>query len=368
MKKSIDVLIIGGGPAGAAAAITLSRYTDLSVALVERAEFDDYRAGESVSPSIFPLLSYLGIEREQLEEIHLPSYGHAAAWGSDQLIVRDLLFSGQGNGLHLDRRQFDELLLDEAQKHGTLLYRPARIAEISKAENWEVKIKTTEEQIELSARYVIDCSGKNALIVKQQQCKVHKEDNLVALYGYYALDDEQIVPHQTVLETTEHGWYYLSPLPNKKVAIAFITDADILKALDLNNPNAWLDYGLKTQHISTILSQLPDPEAFRHYAINSKVALIPGSDNWIAAGDAAACFDPISALGIGHAINSGINSARVVEHYFSGNHDTGKAYSRFVLDHFGTYLDMRKGYYASEQRWAASPFWQRRAVKVAQEN
>lgn len=364
MKKSIDVLIIGGGPAGAAAAITLSRYTDLSVALVERAEFDDYRAGESVSPSIFPLLSYLGVEREQLEQIHLPSYGHAAAWGSDQLVVRDLLFSGQGNGLHLDRRQFDELLLDEAKKYGTILYRPAKIAEISKTACWEVKIKMGEDEVELSARYVIDCSGKNALVVKQQHCKVHKEDNLVALYGYYALNDEHLVPHQTVLETTEHGWYYLSPLPDKKVAIAFITDADILKALDLNNPAAWLNYGLKTQHISATLSQLPEPEAFRHYAINSKVALIPGNDNWIAAGDAAACFDPISALGIGHAINSGISSARVVEHYFSGNHDAGKTYSRSVLDHFGTYLDMRKGYYASEQRWEDALFWRRRGMVV----
>ncbi len=363
MKKHTDVLIIGGGPAGTAAAITLSRYTSLSVALVERAEFDDYRAGESVSPSIFPLLSYLGIEREQLEQIHLPSYGHAAAWGSDQLIVRDLLFSGQGNGLHLDRRQFDELLIREAKKYGTLVYRPARVTEINKTENWELKIKTGEDQIELSARYVIDCSGKNGLIVKKQQCRVHKEDNLVALYGYYSLNDEHILPHQTVLETTEHGWYYLSPLPNKKVAIAFITDADILKALDLNNPDAWLEYGMKTQHICTTLAQLSEPEAFRHYAINSKVALIPGSDNWIAAGDAAACFDPISALGIGHAINSGINSARVVEQYFSGNQEAGKAYSRFVLDHFGTYLDMRKGYYASEQRWRNSPFWQRRVVE-----
>jgi flavin-dependent dehydrogenase len=362
----VDVLIIGGGPAGTAAAITLSRYTALSVALVEKAEFDDYRAGESVSPSIFPLLSYLGLERERLEQMHLPSYGHAAAWGSEQLIVRDLLFSGQGNGMHLDRQQFDELLIGEAQKHGTKLYQPARITEIKKKENWEVKIDMDESQIELSARYVIDCSGKNALIVKQQQCSVHKEDNLVALYGYYALEDGHQVPHQTVLETTAHGWYYLSPLPNRKVAIAFITDADILKALDLNNPDAWLDSGMETQHISKTLSKLPKPEAFRHYAINSKVALIPGSDNWIAAGDAAACFDPISALGIGHAINSGISSARVAEHYFLGNHDVGKAYSRFVLDHFGTYLDMRKGYYASEKRWENAPFWQRRAARAVQ--
>ena len=105
MKNEFDVVIIGGGPAGAAAAITLCRYTKLSVAIVERANFDDYRAGESVSPSVFSLLNYLGLEREELDQAHLAAYSHAAAWGSDELVVRDLLFTGQGHGMHLDRQK-----------------------------------------------------------------------------------------------------------------------------------------------------------------------------------------------------------------------------------------------------------------------
>ncbi len=360
-----DIIIIGGGPAGTAAAITLCRYTALKVAIVERSDFDDYRAGESVSPSIFPLLSYLGLQREQLEQAHLPSYGHAAAWGSDDLIVRDLLFTGQGNGMHLDRQKFDVLLLEEARKHGATVFQPAKITDINRDENWHLKLEIANQEISLTAKYAIDCSGKNALIVKKQQCLVHKEDNLIALYAYYVVQDGLSIPHQTILETTEHGWYYLTPLPDKKVAIAFITDADILKELDLNDPAHWLRHGLQTTHISKTLAQLEAPEAFKHYAIHSRVALLPGNENWTAAGDAASCFDPISAMGIGHAISSGISSARVAEAYFRGDYEAGKAHSRSMLDHFETYLQMRTGFYGVERRWGDGKFWGRRnAVMV----
>jgi flavin-dependent dehydrogenase len=360
LNNTMDVVIIGGGPAGAAAAITLCRYTDLNVAIIERNHFGDYRAGESVSPSIFSLLSFLGLERDELERVHLPSFSHAAAWGGDDIVVRDLLFTGQGNGMHLDRKKFDSLLLETAQTQGAYLLQPFKVKDVKQNKEWNLTITDGNQEIELSAKYVIDCSGKNTTIVKKQGCPIHTEDSLFALYAYYSIQDELVLPHQTMLEATEHGWYYLTPLPNKKVAIAFITDADILKKERLSEPSKWLEKGLSTKHIAKVLALLQAPEHFQHYAIHSRIAALPTAENWTAAGDAAASFDPISALGIGHAISSGINSARVAEAYLNGDHTVGNEYSQKMMDHFGSYLAMRKGFYNAERRWSESPFWQRR--------
>jgi 2-polyprenyl-6-methoxyphenol hydroxylase-like FAD-dependent oxidoreductase len=357
-----DVLIIGGGPSGAAAAITLRRYTGLRVGVIEHAFFNDYRAGESVSPSIFPLLDYLGISREAVETPHLLSYGHAAAWGSQEMLNRDFMMTGRGNGLHLDRKKFDALLLAEAGRLGVTIFQPAEVCLLELKQDWELLVNNQKTEIRLSANYLIDCSGKNAVVAKNRRCAMYKEDSLIGLYAYYCLADEIVLQQQTLIETTEFGWYYLCPLPGRQVAIAFITDADILKKLKLNDPANWRTMGMKTQHITKVMDRLLAPVAFRHYAIHSRVTLLPDAEKWTAAGDAAACFDPVSALGIGHAINSGIHSARVAEASLNGDHLTGANYNKFVLEHFDTYLRMRKGFYSAEKRWPDSPFWQRRAV------
>ncbi len=55
----VDVAIIGGEPSGSAAALTLLRYSRLRVAIIEKGDYSQWRVGETLSPSVQPLLDYL---------------------------------------------------------------------------------------------------------------------------------------------------------------------------------------------------------------------------------------------------------------------------------------------------------------------
>ena len=75
-----DVAIIGGGPAGSAAAIALSR-SGHSVALIERTRYGAPRIGETLPPDSRPLLDRLGVTKQFHAEHHVPAPGIISAWG-----------------------------------------------------------------------------------------------------------------------------------------------------------------------------------------------------------------------------------------------------------------------------------------------
>jgi flavin-dependent dehydrogenase len=80
---------------------------------------------------------------------------------------------------------------------------------------------------------------------------------------------------------------------------------------------------------------------------------------WIAAGDAAAAFDPLASMGIGHALSSGMHAARVAHDCLTADGALRAQYERNVLRVFAQHLQLRHRYYLLEQRWAQQPFWAR---------
>src|SRR5205823_6822156 len=107
-----DVLIVGGGPAGSAAAITCAR-AGLDVIVMESASFPRDHPGETLHPGIEVLLGRLGLSEEMDRADFLRSDGHHidsngrvefVPYGSDQ--------KGPWLGYHAWRADFDAILLD----------------------------------------------------------------------------------------------------------------------------------------------------------------------------------------------------------------------------------------------------------------
>ena len=139
-RSDCDVVVLGGGPAGAAAAITLARGGH-SVAVLEKSHYEEPRIGETLPPSARLPLADLGVWESFLSAGHLPAPGVASAWGEDELYETHFIFNPHGRGWHLDRQRFDAMLAQAASDAGALLYCDARIAScLPVAGGWEIDV------------------------------------------------------------------------------------------------------------------------------------------------------------------------------------------------------------------------------------
>jgi flavin-dependent dehydrogenase len=96
------------------------------------------------------------------------------------------------------------------------------------------------------------------------------------------------------------------------------------------------------------------------FAAGSQLLTPCVGNGWIATGEAAAAVDPLSSLGVGHALLSGIEAARSAAACLAGDSRLMQLYSESVARNFYESWNLRSGYYSIERRWSKRRFWFRR--------
>jgi flavin-dependent dehydrogenase len=357
-RAGVRVLILGGGPAGCAAALTLRRYLPgVAVAQVARTAADAPAVGETLSPGVLPLLDYLGL-REAFQGMgHLPCGGTASAWGGGQVMERSYLFTGRGQGWHLDRAGFDDWLWERAAQAGThgLRARATRAQRVNGV--WQVDLDGGGS---VQAEVVIDASGRAAWLARHEEALPQRDDALVAEARWYGHDAGQAASDGALVESVADGWWYSATLPGQRGVAMFMTDHDLRAH---RSWDARLDAAPATA--ARLASWRADGGSVVR-AANSQCGQAVAGDGWVAAGDAAAAFDPISSMGIGFSLRSGMEAARVAAGMLDGDGDAEAdvAYAASIRQIYADYRSRLAGIYALERRWPQETFWQRRQSSI----
>ncbi len=352
------VAVVGAGPAGCAAALTLRRYLpEMPVVLVSAPAGAGPAAGETLSPGVLPLLDYLGLRTAFLDAGHLPAGGTASAWGSSHVAERSYLFTGRGTGWHLDRARFDAWLLGRAQAAGaSVVHGRAGVHEAGRpGSGWLLEIEGAGT---VEARAVVDATGRQAQLARRQGLRPRRDDALVAEVRWYVDDQPQRVAEGALVESVPDGWWYTASLPGGHAVAMFMTDSDLLRQ------SAWEARLEGAPATARRVERWRATGGTAVRAANSQITPVVTGGGWVAAGDAAAAFDPISALGIGFSLRSGMEAARVAAAAAEGDDGPAAAYAASVTRIYEDYRSRHHGIYQQERRWPEGPFWARRA-KVA---
>jgi flavin-dependent dehydrogenase len=361
-RYSFDVAVVGGGPAGAAAAIRLAR-AGLRVAVIAADDGDADKIGESLAPSARMVLERIGLWEQHRAAGHRPCYANRSSWGGDEIDSYDFLRDPHGHGWHLDRRRFETMLADEATRAGCRWLSRTRVESLARSrDGWRVGITTAALPTDIAGRFVIDATGRSSRIARSQGARRVFHDHLVALTAFLTPDGEPVIDGATLIEAVADGWWYSAGLPDGRLVCAFMTDPDLLRRSGGAGPAAWMERLARSHHTRTRVEAGGHRLAVSPAVASAASAILDplAGAGWVAAGDAAAAYDPLSSHGIATALATGWDAAATVLATLDGDPEAADAYGHRVRRGFAGYLDARAAYYELEERWPDAPFWQRR--------
>lgn len=361
-----DVIIIGGGPAGTSCAIALANLGVQNILVLEAGNYSKFVIGESIPPHSKRVLNSLGVYKDFLKENHLPCYGTCSYWGDDKRGYNDTVLSPFGHGWHLDRRKFNLFLAKQAKQKGVNLQTNAIFKKGIQQDNGHFTITYLQNNTEynVNAKLVVDASGSRSLFAKQQGSTQLHGEPLICLGRRFNISSTNGISSLTRIETVKNGWWYGAKLPNNEMLIALYTDATTMKRDVLHRKDAWMQTLNSTLSIKVGVqeSQAIDKNLTGFHAHSFCLDSIIGN-NWLAIGDAASAYDPITSRGIYKSLTDGHYAATCIAKQLNKT-GTLLDFEAYIRQNYSNYVLERSHYYNSEQRWNSSPFWQ----KLQQEN
>lgn len=344
-----DVAVIGGGPAGLAAAIALARGGARVTLFDARPAEHVLRRTETLQARLASVLRQIGADGAIRAADAIPAFEIASRWPGPRPHERSSMIDPQGPAFHVQRGAFRSALTEMAVAAGVSVFSGERVRAAAGHSNW--RLVSAARDVEAS--FLIVATGRDALPIAAQVTR-RRVDRLVAAVGRARSRGQSDT--RLVVEATSHGWWYSCPLGANLQQIVFLSDADLV-CTAAHTADNWFTRcaaGLE------FARDLRVDDTVRIVAADTYCRGAVVGDNVIVIGDAAMAGDPLAGTGVTWAIKSGLRAAEIV---LSPNKDPKAAmadYSDYVGNSFVRFLATRSATYDRVKRWPKSPFWERR--------
>lgn len=334
-----DVVVVGGGPAGAAVAIGLAR-RGRDVLLLERAPAWRWRAcGVFTSPATVAALYRLGVAGDEMEAIarRIPAMRVETragtrvrlTYGDDGLVGDESGGGGSAGGgpVGLDRSRLDPHLLDLARRSGVEVRLGATVRAVRDG------IATLAGGDVVRARVVVGADGLRSVVARDAGVTRRPSLGDRAALTFHVADTAPAAIRDARMVVFGGGYVGLAPVPGGRVNVGIV--------LAGGRSLAWLRARGAETVARAVMARVPladdDPVDWADPAIcdavegaapvGARVSRRSGSD-WLLVGDAAGFLDPFTGEGLHRALRSAALAVAAVDRHLAGDRRALAGYDR----------------------------------------
>ncbi len=321
--RECDVLVIGGGPAGATVGSLLAQKGH-KVVVLEKAHHPRFHIGESLLPANLPLLEKLGVA-DAVKAIGMEKWAaeFVSPWHenkSETFKFGDAWDKSMPFSFQVRRSEFDEILIRNAARLGAEVIEGCRVKSVAFAPDHSSAIIEAQHDDggaqQWRARFVVDASGRDTVLGKQFEIKRRNpKHNSSAVYAHFtgatrhAGQDEGNIS----IFWFDHGWFWFIPLADGNTSIGAVVWPHYLKS----RRKPVKDFFLDTVALCPALAQ-----RLAHATLSSEVEATGNfsyacerthGPNHLLIGDAFTFIDPVFSSGVMLAMQGGFVGAETVD-------------------------------------------------------
>lgn len=358
MKHNYDVIVIGGGPAGATTAALVAEEGH-DVLLMERDEFPRFRIGESLMPGTYWTLQRLGVfekmKKSAFVKKHSVQFFGPSGRGGLPFYFSEIEPQERAQTWQVLRSEFDQLMVENAREKGAdIKYGVQALDFLFDGEQVVgVTAKLPDKSLaDFGAKVVVDASGQSALLSRKLRIS-HDEPLLqnAAIYTHYrgAFRDSGIDEGATLICHTENSesWFWYIPLHRDVVSVGVVGHIDYLLKNREGRAQEIFD-----EELATCPSVMPRVEGAEQLfpvrttkEFSYKSTDVAGN-GWVLVGDAFGFLDPIYSSGVYLALKSGELAADAINEALERNDFSAHQLQKFGPEFLRGMNAIRKLVYA----------------------
>ncbi|MDQ1446575.1 MAG: menaquinone-9 beta-reductase [Acidimicrobiaceae bacterium] len=350
-----DVVVVGGGPSGAACAYWLAE-AGHDVLLLEKKQYPrEKTCGDGLTPRSVKQLEDMGLA-DKLAEHHRFDGLRSIAFGRTLEMRWPAHPDLPDYGYVVTRKDLDHFVAERAVKAGATLWEQseavAPVLSGGLVRGASVKRKELGHVVDVRARYVVVADGANSRFGRALGTSRRRDYPLgMAIRGYFESprhDDPWIESHLDIRDRAGnvlpgYGWIFPVGDGRVNVGIGLLSTFNQWKAVNTTHlMEAFVDYAPASWGISPASSCGPATGGRLPMGMSVGPAVGP---TWIVTGDAAGAINPFNGEGIAYAYETGRLAAGVVgDALSSGDGLVLQEYPRLLDERYGLYFKVARAF------------------------